>query len=336
MSDTEGSEAGKQEPPSGISVKISPVRRLCRMDSSEDLKAADESQVESVVACPSVLRQLSGQLRAPTRGVRGGGRALPSLATVRSRLVSRPYWRRCLCSPAEVPTISERELAPLLALTPAHRFIVLVVTNTNADSLGSVVVGGESLLQAVYATQNVAGLRPCLQSPSEPSLAFIKYDLARPRGRRRDKKASSAQTPPQRGSPQDRDGSGQCGFRGGGPEASRGFWGVSRGFRGFQKLPEASGGFRGLPEASRGFLGLPEASGGCQRLPGFLMILIIYQKTRMLYSGFPLASYGCRMQDFLGFISKHTQYNFKLRAAGYPDGSLSAPSRHGDVSDVGT
>lgn len=240
------------------------------MDSSEDLKAADESQVESVVACPSVLRQLSGQLRAPTRGVRGGGRALPSLATVRSRLVSRPYWRRCLCSPAEVPTISERELAPLLALTPAHRFIVLVVTNTNADSLGSVVVGGESLLQAVYATQNVAGLRPCLQSPSEPSLAFIKYDLARPRGRRRDKKASSAQT---------------------------------------------------LLNAGHLKIGM----------------VLIYQKTRMLYSGFPLASYGCRMQDFLGFISKHTQYNFKLRAAaGYPDGSLSAPSRHGDVSVVGT
>lgn len=57
----------------------------------------------------------------------------------------------------------------------------------------------------------------------------------------------------------------------------------------------------------------------------------IYQKTRMLYSGFPLASYGCRMQDFLGFISKHTQYNFKLRA-GFPDAPLSAPAGHTDLS----
>ncbi|XP_047497144.1 uncharacterized protein LOC125044497 [Penaeus chinensis] len=263
MSVSAGSERGQQEAPSGISVKISPVRRLCRLDSGEGVAKGEESHVGSVVACPSVLRQLSGQLRAPTRGVRGGGRALPSLATIRSRLVSRPYWRRCLCSPTEVPTISERELAPLLALTPAHRFIVLVVTNTNADSLGSVVVGGESLVQAVYATQNVAGLRPCLQSPSEPSLAFIKYDLARPRGRRRDKKVSSTQT---------------------------------------------------LLNAGHLKIGM----------------VLIYQKTRMLYSGFPLASYGCRMQDFLGFISKHTQYDFKLRA-GFPDAPLSAPAGQTDL-----
>ncbi|XP_042863900.1 uncharacterized protein LOC122248134 [Penaeus japonicus] len=135
MSESGASDLGQEEAASDISVKISPVRRLCRLDSGEKTSAGHEAQVESVVACPSVLRQLSGQLRAPIRGVRGGGRALPSLATIRSRLVSRPYWRRCLCSPTEVPTISERELAPLLALTPAHRFIVLVVTNTNADRL---------------------------------------------------------------------------------------------------------------------------------------------------------------------------------------------------------
>ena len=52
--------------------------------------------------------------------------------------------------------------------------------------MGSVVVGGESLIQAVYRAQNLPGLRPCLQSPSEPSLAFVKYDMTKGKIRRRE------------------------------------------------------------------------------------------------------------------------------------------------------
>ena len=53
-------------------------------------------------------------------------------------------------------------------------------------SFGSVVVGGESLIQDVYKAQTLPGLRPCLQSPSEPSLAFVRYDMTRGRLRRRE------------------------------------------------------------------------------------------------------------------------------------------------------
>ncbi|KAK7081139.1 hypothetical protein SK128_007089 [Halocaridina rubra] len=180
-----------------ISVRISPIRRLCRSSlcHQEETLKPDKNDLErgttnketeaAVVACPIVLRQLCFQLR--TQSSRGSRNAY-SIPALMARLSSRPYWHRCLCSPTILPAITEKELVPLLSLTPAHRFIVIVVTNCN-DSLGSVVVGGESLMQAVYAAQNLPGLRPCIQSPSEPSLAFIKYILARPRNKKKDRKA---------------------------------------------------------------------------------------------------------------------------------------------------
>nr|XP_053630491.1 uncharacterized protein LOC128687184 [Cherax quadricarinatus]XP_053630492.1 uncharacterized protein LOC128687184 [Cherax quadricarinatus]XP_053630493.1 uncharacterized protein LOC128687184 [Cherax quadricarinatus] len=171
--------------PRHLAVKISPVRRLCRAEGVE--QQPDEN--EGVTACPQVLRQLCAQLRTPGRSGRGGRGPTLSLAALRSRLASRPYWLRCLCSQQEVPSITERELVPLLSLTPAHRFIVLVVTNSS-QSQGSVVVGGESLIKAVYVAQNLPALRPCLQSPSEPSLAFIKYDLAKSKGKRKERKGA--------------------------------------------------------------------------------------------------------------------------------------------------
>lgn len=58
------------------------------------------------------------------------------------------------------------------------------------SSLGSVVVGGESLIKAMYAAQNLPGLRPCLQSPSEPSLAFVRYDMAKSKGKRKNRKGA--------------------------------------------------------------------------------------------------------------------------------------------------
>ncbi|XP_071540547.1 uncharacterized protein [Panulirus ornatus] len=156
----------------GISLKISPVRRLCRVDASEEEAAVE---TECVAACPLVLRHL--------------------------------------CTP----------------LTPSA-------------SLGSVVVGGESLMEALYISQNQLGLRPCLQSPSEPSLAFIKYEMAKAKVKRRERKGT-----------------------------------------------------------------LPTILNGGRIQIG---MVLIYQKTQMLYSGFPLTSYGCMKQDFLKFISKYTKYDF--------------------------
>nr|XP_045594896.1 uncharacterized protein LOC123755951 [Procambarus clarkii] len=175
---------------------------------------------------------------------RGGRGWVPPLSALRSRLASQPYWRRCLCSQEEVPSITERELGPLLALTPAHRFIVLVVTNSS-HSHGSVVVGGESLIKAMYTAQNLPGLRPCLQSPSEPSLAFIKYDMTKPKSKRKERRGAQSTV----------------------------------------------------------------LNGGQVKVG----MVLIYQKTRMLYAGFPLASYGCMKQDFLDFISKYTKCDFHLR-----------------------
>ncbi|XP_042221096.1 uncharacterized protein LOC121865638 [Homarus americanus] len=109
----------------------------------------------------------------------------------------------------------------------------------------SVVVGGESLIQAVYTALNLPGLRPCLQSPSEPSLAFIKYDVAKTKGKRKERRGAQ-----------------------------------------------------------------PTILNGGQIRVG---MVLIYQKTQMLYAGFPLASYGCMKQDFLVFISKHTKYDFCQR-----------------------
>lgn len=48
------------------------------------------------------------------------------------------------------------------------------------------VVGGESMIQAVYRSSNLPGLRPCLQNTNEPSLAFVSYDMSKGRQRRRD------------------------------------------------------------------------------------------------------------------------------------------------------
>ncbi|XP_069987733.1 uncharacterized protein [Penaeus vannamei] len=239
-----------------ISVKISPIKRLCR----EEIEAAGETRVaeatdgagdDQVVACPTVLNQLfASHQRADGRGGRAGVRPPPPVAAVRRRLASRPYWRRCLCSPLLMPTVGEGELRPLLALTPPHRFVVIVVTDTNSSSQASVVVGGESLLEAVYAAQSIPGLRPCLQSPSEPSLAFVKYDLSRPRPKRkkRGERKPTAQT----------------------------------------------------------MLNEGDVAVG---------MVLIYQQTRMLYSGFPLASYGCYRQEFLRFVSKYTQCDFHLRCS---------------------
>lgn len=39
----------------------------------------------------------------------------------------------------------------------------------------------------------------------------------------------------------------------------------------------------------------------------------MYQQTKMLYSGFPMDSYGCSKQDFLKVVSKYTQHIFHLR-----------------------
>ncbi|XP_071540537.1 uncharacterized protein [Panulirus ornatus] len=220
----------------GISLKISPVRRLCRVDASEEEAAVE---TECVAACPLVLRHLCTPLTPSARSNRSGRESKPSLDTLQSCIKGRPYWHRCLCSPVQMPFITERELLPLLSLTPAHRFIILVVTNS-AQSLGSVVVGGESLMEALYISQNQLGLRPCLQSPSEPSLAFIKYEMAKAKVKRRERKGT-------------------------------------------------------LPTILNG---------------GRIQIGMIYQKTQMLYSGFPLTSYGCMKQDFLKFISKYTKYDF--------------------------
>ncbi|KAK3872259.1 hypothetical protein Pcinc_022652 [Petrolisthes cinctipes] len=228
-----------------ISVKISPVRRLCRRENSEEAEES-EGESECVVACPQVLKQLCPTFgrSSPIKGC-GSHWTVAALEKLRESLVVLPYWRRCLCSQHEVPIITELELLPLLTFTPPHRFIVIIVTNSS-ESLGSVVVGGESLVGAVYAAQNLPGLRPCIQSPSEPSLAFVRYDTAtRTRTRRK--------------------------------------------------------GRRGTP----GTL----LNGGRVQVG----MILIYQKTQMLYSGFPLSSYGCQKQDFLSFISRHAQYNFHLR-----------------------
>ncbi|KAK8400364.1 hypothetical protein O3P69_003211 [Scylla paramamosain] len=69
-----------------------------------------------------------------------------------------------------------------------------VCSQMRLSNLGSVVVGGESLIQAVYRAQNLPGLRPCLQSPSEPSLAFVKYDMTKGRMRRREHSRGVAPT----------------------------------------------------------------------------------------------------------------------------------------------
>ncbi|XP_066975695.1 uncharacterized protein [Macrobrachium rosenbergii] len=239
-----------------ISVKINPIRRLCREDfcSPKDMESGGggargrdkttrhTDEEDCVVACPVVLRQLCAQIRVQSSR---GKKASINLQTIHNLLSSRPYWRRCLCSPSALPAITEKELVLLLSLTPSHRFIVLVVTNS-ADSLGTVVVGGESLIEAVYTAQNLPGLRPCLQSPSKPSIAFIKYQLTKPKSKKKNDRKAVPIT----------------------------------------------------------ILNNGQVKVG---------MVLIYQKTKMLYAGFPLASYGCSKQDFLTFISKHTQYDFCLR-----------------------
>ncbi|XP_050714548.1 uncharacterized protein LOC126997487 [Eriocheir sinensis] len=175
-------------------IKINPVRRMCRGMEVEELDDAGgvEASSSSVVVCPAVLRQVCGQMRL-SKGGRGVQWSLTSLAAVRGVLAARPYWRRCLCRAVEVPSVGERELVPLLSLMPPHRFIVIIVTNSS-ESLGSVVVGGESMIQAVYRSNNLPGLRPCLQSTSEPSLAFVSYDMGKGRQRRREHSRGAALT----------------------------------------------------------------------------------------------------------------------------------------------
>lgn len=51
-------------------------------------------------------------------------------------------------------------------------------------------MGGESLIKAMYAAQNLPGIKPCLQSTSEPSLAFVRYDMAKAIGKRKERKGA--------------------------------------------------------------------------------------------------------------------------------------------------
>ncbi|XP_063873320.1 uncharacterized protein LOC135107412 [Scylla paramamosain] len=254
-------EEGRESEGCSPFAKINPVRRLCRL---VNMQAAGTG-VDCVVVCPAVLRQVCSQMRLSKSG-RGVQWSLASLATVKRLLVTRPYWSRCLCGSNEVPSVGEKEVAPLLSLTPSHRFVVFIVTSSS-ESLGSVVVGGESLIQAVYRAQNLPGLRPCLQSPSEPSLAFVKYDMTKGRMRRR--------------------------------------------------------------EHSRGVA--PTLLNGGHIKIG---MILIYQQTRMLYSGFPLDSYGCSKQDFLKFVSKCTQHTFLLKIPGPPSPQLSRDSSFEEQEDV--
>ncbi|XP_068200522.1 uncharacterized protein [Palaemon carinicauda] len=232
---------------------------------SRDNTTRDTEEEDCVVACPVVLRQLCNQIRVQSRNK--AKKTAINLQTIHNLLSSRPYWRRCLCSPSALPAITEKELVLLLSLTPAHRFIVLVVTSA-VDSLGSVVVGGESLIQAVYAAQNLPCLRPCLQTPSKPSIAFIKYQLTKPKSKKKNDRKAAPST----------------------------------------------------------ILNNGQVKVG---------MVLIYQKTTMLYAGFPLASYGCSRHDFLTFISKYTQYDFCLRTPEIEQSSRSESPEPGkdDVED---